>query len=105
MTGAPKLRTVQIIEKLEGIPRGAYSGTIGFFSVTGVADFSVVIRTAVFHRHSTNCIDIDSVTNVSVGAGGAIVALSDPKGEFEEMELKGNSVLPSLEHVYKDFFL
>jgi para-aminobenzoate synthetase len=50
MTGAPKLRTVQIIETLEKIPRGPYSGVLGFFSVCGQADFSVVIRTAVFNK-------------------------------------------------------
>jgi para-aminobenzoate synthetase len=53
MTGAPKLRTVQIIETLERIPRGIYSGVIGFFSVCGNSDFSVVIRTAVFNQKST----------------------------------------------------
>lgn len=50
MTGAPKLRTVQIIEELEEIPRGPYAGVLGFFSVCGQADLSVVIRTAVFDR-------------------------------------------------------
>ncbi|KAL2916908.1 para-aminobenzoate synthase, (PABA) [Polyrhizophydium stewartii] len=90
MTGAPKLRTVHILEQLETIPRGPYSGALGFFSVTGPADFSVVIRTAVFSRQP------DGNTVVSIGAGGAIVALSDPSDEFDEMLLKANSVLPSL---------
>ncbi|KAI8895148.1 ADC synthase [Globomyces pollinis-pini] len=98
MTGAPKLRTCQIIEQLEKIPRGPYSGVIGFFSVTGQSDFSVVIRTAIFNQR-------DDVTHVSIGAGGAIVALSDPKDEFEEMVLKAQSVLPSLNHVYRNHFL
>lgn len=50
MTGAPKLRTVQIIEALEQIPRGPYSGCLGFFSITGQSDFNVIIRTAVFEK-------------------------------------------------------
>lgn len=50
MTGAPKLRTVQLIETLEKIPRGPYSGVLGFFSVSGPADFNVVIRTSVFSK-------------------------------------------------------
>merc|ERR1719215_1275272 len=89
MTGAPKLRTVQILEGMEKIPRGPYSGCLGFFSVTGSSDFSVVIRTAVFKKR-------DLETDISVGAGGAIVILSDSRDEFDEMLLKSNSVIPSI---------
>ncbi|KAH6580795.1 hypothetical protein BASA50_011276 [Batrachochytrium salamandrivorans] len=89
MTGAPKLRTVHILEDLEGLPRGPYSGTLGFFSVTGPAGFSVIIRTAIFSETSEG-------TVVTIGAGGAIVVLSDPSDEFDEMLLKADSVLPSL---------
>lgn len=98
MTGSPKLRTVQIIESLEKIPRGIYSGVVGYFSVSGDADFSVVIRTAVFNTKDEHS------TEVSIGAGGAIVSLSEPHDEFEEMVLKAHSVLPSLNHTYKDYF-
>ncbi|KAJ3095384.1 hypothetical protein HDU96_001193, partial [Phlyctochytrium bullatum] len=92
MTGAPKLRTCQILEELEGMPRGPYSGCAGFISVTGAADMSVVIRTAIFHRSGPR--DAEDSVNVDIGAGGAIVYLSDPVSEFDEMLLKGNSVLP-----------
>jgi para-aminobenzoate synthetase len=104
MTGAPKLRTVQIIEKLEQIPRGVYSGVIGYFSVCGKSDFSVVIRTAVFDQKGTIIFTLGETTKVSVGAGGAIVALSDPIDEFDEMVLKAQSVLPSLDKTYQGFF-
>lgn len=82
MTGAPKLRTCQIIDKLETGPRGVYSGALGYFGYDGQADLSVVIRTAV-----------RSGSTVAVGAGGAIVLASDPESELAERNLKAQSVL------------
>lgn len=78
MTGAPKLRSVQLLEHIEQAPRGVYSGILGWIGADGHAcDMSVVIRTLVKHGDA-----------MSIGAGGAITWLSKPKDEWEEMLLK-----------------
>ncbi|WP_284574467.1 aminodeoxychorismate synthase component I [Streptomyces sp. 2P-4] len=87
MTGAPKIRTMEIIDRLEGGPRGIYSGAIGYFSLTGAADLSIVIRTVVL-----------SGGTLRYGVGGAVIALSDPTAEYEETRVK-SAPLRALLHV------
>jgi para-aminobenzoate synthetase len=85
MTGAPKIRTMEIIDRLEDGPRGAYSGALGWFGLSGAMDFNIIIRTLVAAEG-----------RVSFGVGGAIIALSDPEEEWEETVVKSRAMVTAV---------
>jgi len=85
ITGAPKLRAMEIIAELEASQRGVYCGSIGYFSVTGDLDTSIAIRTAVVRDG-----------RVYFSAGGGIVADSDPEQEYRETIDKARALIDAL---------
>ncbi len=84
MTGAPKLRAMELLAQIEGEPRGVYAGALGYFGLGGTADLNVVIRTMTVRAGV-----------LRAGAGGAVVLDSDPAGEYAEMLLKARASLAS----------
>lgn len=85
MTGAPKFRTLELIDQLEQRARGIYSGALGWLGDDGAADLSIVIRSIVM-----------ADGRFSIGVGGGVVAESTPEGELEEMLLKAEASIKSI---------
>lgn len=88
MTGAPKVKAMELIEELEDSRRGVYSGAFGYFTPEGNCDFNVVIRSIVYNQQNRY---------LSFETGGAITIDSDPNQEWEECMLKAKSQLKVLE--------
>jgi para-aminobenzoate synthetase len=86
MTGAPKKRTMEIIDDLEGEARGVYSGAIGYLGLSGGCDLNIVIRTVVMDGEKT-----------TLGVGGAIVMQSDAEEEYQEILLKGRAPMQAID--------
>ena len=85
MTGAPKLRAIEIIGELEAGPRGVYSGAVGFIASNGAAELGMTIRTIVFENG-----------RATIGVGGGITIDSVPEAELEETKLKAKALLLAL---------
>lgn len=83
MTGAPKIRAMQLAEKYERSKRGVYSGAVGYFAPDGDFDFNVVIRTILYNARQKY---------LSFHVGSAITLDSDPEKEYEECLLKGKAI-------------
>jgi anthranilate synthase component 1 len=90
LSGAPKIRAMQIIEELEPVRRGLYGGCIGYFAPDGTMDTCIVLRTAVVK---------DGVMHVQ--AGGGVVADSTPAGEYEESRQKARALFRAAEEAVR----
>ena len=87
MTGAPKVRAMELIREVEDGPRGMFSGSLGFLAPDGTGDFNVVIRSLLFNAGSGH---------LSLTTGSAITARCDAGQEFEECQVKALSVIDAL---------
>jgi anthranilate synthase component 1 len=90
VSGAPKVRAMEIIEELEPERRGIYAGAVGYFGANGAMDTAIALRTAV-------------VTNgvMYVQAGGGVVADSDPESEYQESCNKARALLRAAEEALR----
>lgn len=94
ITGAPKIRAMEIIAEIESQPRGPYCGSIGYLGFDGSMDLSIVIRTFVVQGQT-----------VTFHAGGAVVLDSDPLNEYEESLIKARALIRALEEVSSHDFV
>lgn len=102
ITGAPKLRAMEIIEELEPHRRGVYCGAIGYIGFDGNMDTNIAIRTAVYIANKTGANETSANENgdgeISFYAGGGIVADSDLEKEYTETLDKASSMLKVMQH-------
>ncbi|SDX80478.1 anthranilate synthase component I [Halopenitus persicus] len=120
LTGAPKVRAMEIIDELERSPRGVYGGGVGYYSWTGDADFAIVIRTATIDHGvpmdavpevepdaapsengttDRGATDRGTTDRITIQAGAGLVADSVPEAEYEETEQKMDGVRAAVETI------
>ncbi len=87
ITGAPKIKAMEVIGQVERVPRGIYCGSIGYFGFDGSMDLNVAIRTVTFQGNS-----------VCFHAGGGITALSNPRDEYAETLVKAERIFQAFRH-------
>lgn len=92
LSGAPKVRAMEIIEELEGTRRGIYGGAVGYFSFDGSMDTCITIRSVLLQNG-----------HAYIQAGAGIVADSDPASEYEESVNKARAVAVALQHAERGF--
>ncbi len=85
ITGAPKIRAMQIIDELETVRRGAYCGAVGYLDADGTMQFNVAIRTMLIKGGMAH-----------IPVGGGIVADSDPEAEYEETLVKAKAMFEAV---------
>jgi anthranilate synthase component 1 len=86
VSGAPKIRAMEIVDELEPTCRGPYAGAVGYFAFNGNSDFAITIRTLIAQG-----------TNASIQVGAGIVADSIPEREWVETEHKARGLVRALE--------
>ena len=86
LSGAPKIRAMEIIEEMEPVRREIYGGAVGYISFDGNMDLAIAIRTLVAHKN-----------RIHLQAGAGIVADSDPEAEYEETVNKAMGVKMAIE--------
>ena len=89
MTGAPKIRAMELIEKYEDFKRGLYSGSVGYISPNGDFDFNVIIRSMIHNKH---------LKTLSCSVGSAITIKSDAEKEYEECQIKIKKMIDVFKH-------
>jgi anthranilate synthase component 1 len=90
VTGAPKIRAMEIIAELEPSPRGHYAGSVGYFGFNGNMDFCITIRTITIMRN-----------RLSIQVGAGIVYDSSPEGEYQETLRKAEAMFKAIERTHE----